>query len=272
MAGQGVNSFSPPIQLDGSTQPVKVKLLAVRNKATGAPADELLQEFEMQTYKANVTPADSTLDLLYKKLTVEKRPVLSVNEIGGRIEVTSASSRVSPGTYTIDVEVSNIAGTRVVKDACDIVIRESAPYTLGYTAWSTSTMTGEVFTGISEPLNIKVETDVTGPNKIIFKFVDKNGTPFNPEAGEVYPRAFRGHFGLMNTFYKVVKTPTSLEWEYPPVFPFPLVSSTNGFLNYYRIDGAATDIGVNINPVFEIRFNQAGTHTVTVKLTNAVRK
>src|SRR5262245_56085951 len=57
---KGRVSTSAPLEADGSTQPMEVKLLEIRDNA-GKPATSLLTEHEIAIYKAEIRSTDTTL-------------------------------------------------------------------------------------------------------------------------------------------------------------------------------------------------------------------
>ena len=122
------------------------------------------------------------------------------------------------------------------------------------------------------PLTISYDPD--GPNKIIFKFLDKNGVAFNPALNQVITRGDRGNFAQMNPYFPVVKTSTALEWgfiELPNGFPIKL--GNNGTGNYYRIPGSFTVENKNVNPVFfDFKVYSPGTFTLTVQIPTITKK
>src|SRR5437773_1104445 len=56
-----------PIETDGSTAPLNVTMLAIRDK-NGQSADKLLREYEIPIYKGEVLATDTTIDMLNSKL------------------------------------------------------------------------------------------------------------------------------------------------------------------------------------------------------------
>lgn len=277
---QGIATYSEPIESDGSTNPLYADLLQIRNKATGEIVDSLFASTQnIPVYKATVTYEDSTVALLNQKLGDSLVKPFNINHTGGRLELTPATNYVDAGTYTIDVNVFNMRGSRTLKNACDIVINPATAFNLTYKAWSTSTPVGEVFTGMDASALVIDVTRQAGPNKIILKFVDKNGTPFSASGGEIIKRGDRPTLSNWDPYFPEVKTDSGYVYEYPVAPEFPVftqcfigAASWSGYICYYRIAARYTDINVNINPVFTIKYLLQGTYTVTVHLSNVVRK
>ncbi|MEI6949032.1 hypothetical protein V9K67_17740 [Paraflavisolibacter sp. H34] len=275
----GQVAYSAPLEVDGSTSPLSVKLLAIRDKATGKIADNMLAEQDVTTFTGEVTWQDSTLALLQKKITTSKKKPFYVNPVGGRLELTPATTGVGAGNYTIDLEVSNVRGTRVLHDVCEIQLQSSgAPYELQYQAWSASDDNG-VFTTPPGAYSVSVDRVPSGPNKIILKFVDRNGSIFNPKGGEVINRGDRPTLKNWDPYFPEEATDTALVYPYPNVPQFPIFQETmmgsakwTGFICYYRIPARFTDINRHLNPVFTIKYNLPGTYIVTARMGDVVKK
>jgi len=275
IATQGNVTTSKSIELDGSSGPVTVKLLAVRNSATGKDAPEFLKEYMIQQFSAQITVADSTVALVNKKIQLKPSVPLTVGEIGGRIALSQATANIPTGDYVIDVQVSNAKGTRTLLNACRIKLLPKAHWAISASpTYTTSDVGSETNFSAASFLPITIVHNPTGPNKVIFKFVDKNGTAFNPAAGEVVTRGDRGNFSQMNPYFPVVKTTTGLEWEFIQLpNGFPIKDGANGTGNYYRIPGQFTVENKNANPVFfDFKVFSAGTYTLTIQVLGVTRK
>lgn len=286
-ADKGRVVTSAPLETDGSTQSLQVKLLAVRDN-TGAVAQAMTKEYEIPVYKGEIRSTDSTLELLSKKLGTGLYKPFNVNEVGGRLEVTPASMFVDTGTYDFDIEASNIKGKKVLNSIAKVRIKPAIPFQLIRQFASTST-TGQEATFVTQAnFTVTIERVPAGPNKIIIKFVDKNGVPFNPKTGEVIPRAtlagatgLRYEFRQFAPFYAEEKTDTALVYQYPEKTPtFPLFTLNNAYLSSYRIPAAFNDQNVNINPEFAVRLYPAdngvpfvkGTWIITNKINFAMKQ
>lgn len=274
VATQAGVTYSRPLEVDGSTQPIKVKLLSIRNKATGKPADDLLKEREVQVFAGELTAADSTLALLQSKITKKMVKPFNVNEIGGRLEVSQASEFVDIGTYVIDIEVSNMKGSKVINDACEIQLGPKKHYELIGSNATTSDappLPEGGFVQVPGGAPVTFERVPNGPDKIIIMFIDMNGKPFNPKAGQVIIRGDRPHFAPMDPFYPEEKTDTALVFQYP-ITPFPFIRGAyNDFNNYYRIPASANSLGKHINPTFQFRVYSRGTWIIRVKMLTAAK-
>jgi hypothetical protein len=286
-AVKGRVTTSAALLVDGSTNPINVKLLAVRNYYTKQPADSiLLKKYEIATYKAEITQQDTTAEQIAAKISKDMYPSFNINPIGGRIEVTPATNFIDTGTYEFDIQVSNPAGSRVVNNVGIVkIVNPTTTYDITAQSVSTSPTTSETFTTQTNFTTSIVRTSGT-ENKIILKFVDKNGTPFNPNAGNIIPRADRPTFRTYDPFYPEVKTDTALVYQYPPNLPtFPIYSnvvvagSNWSYVYYFRIPAAFTDINLNLNPLIGFRLwpvagqnSVSGTYVVTFKMNFVTKK
>jgi hypothetical protein len=280
---KGRVSTSAPLEADGSTQPLNVKLLDVRDN-TGKTSTVLTTEYEIAIYKAEVRSTDTTLEQLNAKLGTGMYKPFNVNSVGGRMEVTPASVYADTGTYEFDIEVSNVNGSKVFNKIGRVRIMPADPDTVVRRALTTSVAGQELnFTNLPAS-SITVTTErITGPNKIVIKIVDKNNVPFNPNNGEVVrrnslPTNLRYHFAQFSPYYPEEKTDTALVYQYPEKVPtFPLFTLNNAYTASYRIPSTFNDLNLNLNPEFGVRFYPSevpfvtGTFIVTVKLNTAAR-
>ncbi|WP_443938723.1 hypothetical protein [Pedobacter sp. MW01-1-1] len=275
IATQGNVVNSKAIELDGTTGPVKVKLLAVRNMDTGQPAPDMLKEFTIKQFLGQITSADSTVELVNKKIVLKPALPLEVSEIGGRISLSQATANVATGNYVIDVQVTNIKGSREILNACKIQLLPKAHYALDAGPFfTTSDATAETGFSAQSPLPVTITYENNGVNKIRFVFLDKNGTAFNPLDGQIVTRGDRGNFAQMNPYFPLVRTSTAMEWEFIDLpNGFPIKDGANGTGNYYRIPARFTVENRNVNPVFfGFKALSAGTYTVTIKIPNITKK
>lgn len=278
---KGRVTVSVPLQADGSSAPLNVKLLAVR-KRDGQLTDALTKLYEIPIYKGEVTPADSTPELLAKKLGTKMYAPFNVNSIGGRIELTPATAFVDTGMYDFDVEVSNVKGSKVITSIAKVVITPAVPSQIVRQFVNTSAPNQEV-TFVTRTSAVTTQR-IDGPSKIIIKFVDKNDVPFNPRTGQVVPRvslptALRYTFRELAPYYPEEVTDTALVYQYPDKTPtFPLFTLSNAYLASYRIPAQFNDLNLNINPEFSVRLfptdgiaSVSGTWIITNKMTFAAK-
>ncbi len=286
VAMKGRVTTSAPLEVDGSTQPLNVKLLAVRGESN-QNIESLSKENEIAIYKAEIRSTDTTLDMINAKLGFANYKPFNVNSIGGRLEVTPASVYADTGTYVFDIEVSNVSGAKTVNNVSKLRLTPAVPYTITRTGFvSTSTPNQEVtFTNLPASAITTTVTRIDGPNRVIIKFVDKNDIPFRPSANEVIPRpnsgsTIRYHFGQFDPYYPVTKTDTAFVYQYPdkvPAFPLFSLGGLNVYTNFYRIPNTVNSLNLNLNPEFGVRFFPfdkpyvTGTFIITNKLNTVTR-
>lgn len=280
---QGITITSSSMVADGSTLPLQTTLLAIRNKITGKRVDSMfLKPQTITVYKGTVTYKDTTEALLRSKLKDSVVAPFSINSLGGRLQFTQSTKYVDPGIYTIDINATNVRGAKLLNDICDIVVTPITSIdTILFKSWTTSDVNGN-FYSIPQPLNVVITHNEAGPEKIVFKFLDKNGTPFSPANGEVVPRTGRPSFKNWNPFYTPVATDTSLEFKYLAGIPkIPAYSNTviadgsswTDGITYYQVPAKYTDINLNVNSVLTAQFFVTkGTYIITYYLSNVVRK
>ncbi|GGH26603.1 DUF5007 domain-containing protein [Sphingobacterium alkalisoli] len=280
-AVQGQVNYTGALVLDGSTGPVKVKLLSIRDKQTGREATEFLEEYDVPTYLAEITSEDNTLERLNQKIAIDQVPAIMVNEIGGRVGLTRATTNIETGIYTIDVEVTNNRGTKIINNALDIKLVPATTHTIDYQAMTTSDFGLEDnFIDAAQHFEIEVTREATDDNKIVFRWVDKNGDTFNPSAGEIIKRGDRPTFAHWSPYFEEEITDDAISYEFPLTgLDYPVLRQVNvagstwaDGITYYRVVGSATDIGRNVNPVSTLRYHLGGTYHVTYHLKNVVRK
>lgn len=279
---QGITTTSASLVSNGSTDPLNVKLLKITNAATGADADSMfLRPQLIKTFVGSPTQDDSTLDLLNAKLKDSTVAPFSINPIGGRLQFTQANLFLDTGTYSMDIQISNVRGSRTLPGACQIIVMPVATIdTLTYQSWTYGTVATGPFTPLPGTLPVTIQYVPAGDDKIIFVWKDKNGNDFNPSAGEVTARVQRPTFHDWDPYYPTVLTDTSIEYQYPdgiptlPVYPNNSVGGIawSGGIVYYQVAMAHTDVGLYINTVSSQQFFVTkGTYIVTYTLTNVVR-
>jgi hypothetical protein len=284
-ASLGRVTTSLPIEADGSTVPLNVKLLAVRDK-NGAPAAKMTTEYEIAIYKGEILPTDTTLAQLTAKLGVGMYKPFNVNPIGGRLEVTPASVYADTGTYDFDIEVSNVKGTRQLNSIAKVKLTPALDSQITRQFASTSTPGQELVFTTQSAFSVTVQR-IPGPNRIIIQFVDKNGNKWNPLNNEVIPRVslplvtqvgLRYNYKQFNPYFNEVKTDNALVYEYPAKTPtFPLFALNNAYTVSYRIPSNFNDLNLNINPEFGVRLFPLnvpyvdGTWIITNKINFAAR-
>jgi hypothetical protein len=290
-ATKGRVTTSGALIVDGSTSPINVKLLGIRNFYTKQKADSiLLKKFEIPIYKGEITQNDTTLAQLAPKLGTALYPVFNVNSIGGRIEISPASTFVDTGTYEFDINVTNPAGTRDVPSAGIVrLVNAANPFDITRQAVTTTPANAETPSSNQSNYTLTI-TRTAGPNRIILRFLDKNGVAFNP-ATQLLGFVDRPQLRNFAPYYPEVKTDSSLIYQYPeklptfPLFQYTSINPDNGavvnrqWTSFYRIRHTATDLNVNVNTEIGFRLwpvpgeaSVSGTYTITMKLNFVARK
>ncbi len=292
---QGITAVSSSLVADGSTAPLHVEVLALRDSA-GNDADSLLSTpRSIVTFKGAITYLDSTLDLLKLKLQDSLVRPFNIAETGGRLQFTAATKFVPTGSYNMDISVSNTRGTEVLQNVCTFIIGPLEKYyDLYYNRvryWNNGTGDGGADKEVVNSALVSVSfTGGTDVSKVIYKFVDKNGKPFNPKKGEVsrwnigYVAAI---FDEYDPYYTPVLTDSTLEYQIPSYgISFPYVhtvyspdgtESTDGNQNInpalcrYKISASANKQGQLVQSFTSLDFLAAGTYVVTVTLPDIER-
>ena len=261
----GRTTYSYTLVPDGSSVPIKCKILHFYD-ATGKVVDDIFTK----TYPVTIWTAayNSVTDVTYAAIMAKRKVVqmapININENSGQIETNPATIYLPLGSYTIDVQVTNIIGTQVLKNIMTINLVtgnniDTAPVTGSYSVArliantaggpANSSSFGS-FNGANNPFVVETITRVADtPNIISFKLIDKNGIVFNPKKSEVMKRPNSGlnpnppflqnlQDYAPDTF---VATDSLLTLKYPLV-PFPIVSLGNGFNMYYRLPTAYVHI------------------------------
>jgi hypothetical protein len=261
----GRTVYSYTLVPDGSSIPMKCKILHFYN-ANGKIVDSLFTKtYPVSVWTAAYNPlTDVTYATIMAKRKVVQMAPININESSGVIEANPATIYLPLGSYTIDVQVTNVVGTQVLKNIMTINLVtgnniDTSPVTGSYSIgrlWA-NTAGGPAngssfgsFNGANNPLLIETITRVADtPNIISFKFLDKNGKPFSPKNSEIMKRPNSGlnpnppflqnlQDYAPDTF---VATDSLMSLKYPLV-PFPIVSLGNGFNMYYRIPTAFVHI------------------------------
>lgn len=257
--GRIATSYS--LTTDGSSVPMHVKWVHIYD-ATGKVVDTLFsKKYLIPVWTAAYNPlTDKDYASISAKRGVAELPPIVVNESNGTIEANSGTIYLPVGVYTMDLEVSNAAGTQVLKNIMKInlvdgktieITPETGAFSLSLFFANTASGVGAaggsnggtLFNGNNNPfVDWTVTRFADTPNIFILKVMDKNGVVFNPKNGEI---AKRPNSGLNpnppflqnlqdyapDTF---TATDTAMTLKFPLV-PFPIASLGNGFNMYYRL-------------------------------------
>lgn len=246
---------------DGSSVPMKIKWTHIYD-STGKIVDDMFsKKYPVGIWTASYNPEkDKTFgDITAKRTIAELEPIL-VNEANGTIVSNEATLNIPLGRYTMDLEVSNVAGTLTLKKIMQLNIVDGialamdpdpGAFSLGLLKAGTAGGPGAAaggnnglqYNGANNPfVQYTITRFADTPNVVIFKIMDKNGVVFNPKAGEIAKRP-NGGLNPNPPFLQNLQdyapdtfnaTDTSLNLKFPLV-PFPINSLGNGFNMYYRI-------------------------------------
>ena len=263
---RGANYVSPALVSDGSTLPLKVELLAIRNKLTGEIATDLLTSHDVVTW---TTPYDYKLDTieanLRKKLTIVQEPALEINQISGQVRFGTSTSYAEGTKYEFDLRISNVNGTKdfpgigqIVMPTADSIlpIKWFGKTRLRAVDKTTNTIVWTLFedldklekgTSIWQTITHTKDVDLSGSKggiTVILQAFDKNGVAFSPAKGELkssWPGTLLPGYEMcsINTERKEDRIVYNF-----PVLPFPYYSwyVQGPTLIYYQIDSKAVGI------------------------------
>lgn len=280
--GTNWNSDPKAFELDGSNYPISVKMLEIRDLATGKAVDYFDKPNEVFVWTALFDPnSDTTVALLNKKRKMESVPPLKLLEKSGQLIFNEGTQKIPPGNYTFDVGVTNGSGSKTFRNISviqlyELAFRQEGAPGCAYFIDGTTT-SGDIGT----PTMTYTKLSDQG-YQVRLKVVDKNGKPFNPKTGELIKRGDRPLFETYAKFHPVEYTDTTMVCNYE-LTPFPLKEYPGyGYLMYYRIPSqyVILDPGVaptpasiyNVNPRFAFRLLVAGTFEVTIRIPKVTRK
>jgi hypothetical protein len=266
---QGSITLSSVLQIDGSTGPINVVMTRVVDSNGNRVDSMMAKPGSFPGFSDAISYLDSTLDLLSKKIVQRSAPALSVNPIGGRIQLTPATDSVPQGVYTIDIKAANIQGSVSIPNACKVIIAPpGSPDTIYSGAYSgtLNPTTGGYVAALANP-SINVQFIPSSVNKIVFKWIDMYGKVYDAKVGGIGVRAGRWNFRNFDPYYPQVVTDTSVEYQYPAGVPneFPVFPNTGAdgstprgnFGCFFKLSGANSTGG----PIFtftDVAFLQNG--------------
>lgn len=281
---------SDRINADGSTPPYSFKMLNLRG-VDGSPAPkEFTTQYQILAFKEGLSfdaATDTTVAQLNAKREMKTVAPMSFNEVSGQLTFNKGSINLPLGKYTFDVEFKNPTGTKLFPALATINVVDPTTDDLFVITDDVSNAFHDI-TGVATPMKNPIVTCTrisADGARVILKMVDKNGTVFNPKAGEIIQRGDRPVFENYAKFNPVIKNDTAMICDFE-VAPFPLAPyidpTTNwGFLMYYRIpstfvktiDGFPASLGTfSVNPRWSWQVKLEGTYIVQVKFTDVVHK
>ncbi len=263
---RGRFSTSNALVTDGSSTPMNASMLHVYDSATGKLMDSIFfKKYPVTIWKEAYDPkTDTTYAKVLAKRSIDSLLPVEINTSSGAFTSTSASLALPLGSYFVDLNVSNIAGSQVLKKIMKFTIKDGAPLETtetysGGLGGSFSAAAGPAggsafpivfFNGNYNPyVDFKVTRYADTPFTVILKFTDRNGVPFNPNTGEVAKRPNAG-LNPVPPFlqnlqdyapdtYKVNDSEISIKYA---ITPFPYASLGNGYNMYYTIQAKAVSM------------------------------
>ena len=251
---RGRVSTSYSLITDGSNIPMQAKWVHIYD-STGKIVDDIFsKKYLVSIWTAAYNPqTDKDFASIFAKRGTDSLPPIVVNEANGTISSNSGSLNLPLGTYTMDFQVSNSAGTQILKNLMQLHIVGGAPLETSPEQGAFRNQLSLVgnaaaasvfdFNGVNNPFDDYTVTRFADtPNVLILKVMDRNGVPFNPRTGEITKRPNTG-LNPNPPFLQNLQdyapdtyavTDTAIEIKYPLV-PFPIVSLGNGFNVYYNI-------------------------------------
>lgn len=251
--GRTTSSYS--LITDGSSIPMNVKWTHIYD-STGQIVDSLfLKKYPVGVWTAAYDPlTDTTYASINAKQSVADLVPITVNQSNGTLQANAGTLYIPVGTYTMDLDVSNVAGAESLKKIMQIFVQdgksletspEQGSFSNGLLIANTPTGApqGAIFNGPNNPYDsVWVTRFADTPNILILRVMDRNGVPFNPKAGEFTKRPNSGlnpnppflqnlQDYAPDTF---TATDSTISLRYP-LLPFPITSLGNGYNMYYRI-------------------------------------
>ncbi|WP_298741316.1 DUF5007 domain-containing protein [uncultured Chitinophaga sp.] len=277
---------SDRINTDESTPPVTFKLTNLRDKSSGKPAPSaFFEDYEVLVFKEGESfnvDTDTSVEQLNKKREVQKLKPMYFNENSGQFVFNKASVNLPLGDYVFDITAQNVNGTRTFADFGQITVADpdlDDIFTIEDNV-SNAFDVNDVVTPMRNPRMTLTKVSDEGA-RVILKLVDKNGSPFNPKAGEIIKRGDRPVFENYARFHPVNTTDTAMIIDFE-LAPFPLTKYHDGVtdwghLMYYRIPSRYVNVdnmtpnAYSVNPRFAFMLRLEGTYIVEIRFTDVVR-
>jgi hypothetical protein len=242
---KGRTFLSTPFNPDGSTQPYTVSVVHYYNSAGDIVDSLFTKKYPVTVFTRYIDPrVDTSFAQITSALKTDYLPPVSFLPASGQLSANAGALNLPGGTYKFDLKISNVAGTRIYPKIGAFTLVDTTNFdavpAIGSTSESFAQVGNESISGGSgKAPKITITRIADTPNIVTVKYVDKNGTPWNPQAGEVIPAPYTGP-PFLQCFQQYTSsyyyTSTSSVFRYP-LTPFPLNSLGNGFNIYQRIVG-----------------------------------
>ena len=273
---------------DGSTLPLNVKLLDIRDKTTGKRAVEWFQQYDSYRFIAPLTDTDTTMELFNKKIEYGKFLPFDFVASGGYFRFNTGTKNIPLGEYIFDLEVSNVKGTKQLLNAATIIVKEPIPYVIDASTQLGTAKDGTPTTHAYLPVtqrDVTVEKIGNEKNQVILKMVVKNGKPFNPKT-TIQNRLLAdgsvlNDFTTFALFDRVQYTDDAMSYNFGiPPYPFKN-APVNGKTMYFWIPAQFVEIDqfpsaeyprAALSVRVRIDIKVEGTWLITIKALNATAK
>lgn len=281
---QGQTTYTAPIVGNGSTNPLSVKLLKVKDDKGNDITESFTEPRRIYTFLDQITNEDNTLEKLGKKIRDSLVTPFRVNTIGGRLEFSAATSYLPVGRFNIDVEASNSKGVTQIIDACEIeLIPLETTHNIAYKRLNNAD--GSIYYTEDSQIFVEVKHESgTEGSWCIYKFVDKNGVVLNPAAGDVVRRSnVHPYFTDWNPYYPLTLTNEAIVHQMPDygiTFPYFSVLNVGGsrwedsnMRNDFKVPaGKLNETNNDLFGLISFRFYTSGTFTITTHLRTLTKK
>ncbi len=256
----GTNTVTGPLMEDGSTMPLHVEMVEIRNSETGEVATDLLTERPVTTWKEVYDwEVDTTMAQLEKKLEITDQPAFKLNEVSGQMTWNTNTMYAEGTNYEFDLKISNVRGSKIYENIgqVELLPLESVTWNgqtrlqikqIGAdgkttTVYSKFENMDDLINGTSVAHQVNKLSDEGAPGIIVhLRTVDKNDVPFNPADGEVlgsWPGYNLPHLANASVDTEVLDDEIIYKF---PVLPFPYAGALwynkNPFMYYYIPDKA----------------------------------
>lgn len=281
---QGKTFYTSPIVGNGSTNPLSVKLLKVKDEQGNDITESFTEPRMIYTFVDQITYEDNTLEKLGQKIKDSLVTAFQVNPIGGRLEFSAATSYLPTGKFNIDVEASNSKGTAQLTDACEIeLIPLETTHDMAYKRLNNAD--GSIYYTEDSQVYVEVTHESgTEGSWCIYKFVDKNGEILSPAGGDIVRRSTTfPYFTDWNPYYPLQETDEALVHQMPDygiTFPYFSVLYVGGsrwedtnMRNDFKVPaGRLNETNNDLFGLISFKFYASGTYTITTHLRAFTKK
>ncbi|GGZ28021.1 hypothetical protein GCM10007049_21160 [Echinicola pacifica] len=113
--------------IENSTAPMEWEIVGFTD-LDGNPNNELLDEHQIRIWKESFNgDTDTTLALAEQKLELSNEPSILINKVSGEFAFTQATKFVEGDIFKVDVQVSNIKGSKLLQDFAVIKMQPFQP-------------------------------------------------------------------------------------------------------------------------------------------------